>query len=689
MHPTDPGRSGWLSGSLLLMTIGGVLIVLSSPAGGEVPGLWPAGLASASLILAGRHRLAVVAPLIGVLATASFLIGGLSFGISISFGLGVLIEALIVWRVMVREDAPESLPPLRTDADLRRFLGAILLASAVGAVVAGAAAFLFLDNRWWFVGLTVGVSHLATHIVVVPFATRLVTYDAPAGVPERTLLTGILAVLALVVFLTEGLPVLVLVVVPLLVWSATRCAPRVALVYLVLVLVLAVLVTGLERGPFVAMALSSQDQPGDAEMLALGVFALVCGSIVLPLLLRVGHEIAAAAVATAERDLLQHVLDGTRDAATIVTDAAGVITRFPAGAVAVLGHSSEQMVGRHVSALLSESSLRDKISDLGVDHDLRSMMAGLLASPRKGAVVRLLTADGRKRDHRITVGRLQDHRGADSGFVLTIDDITDRLESHRTMEEAVDRMTRLDGLKDTFISGVSHELRTPVASMIGYLELLDDGDFGVLLPAQSKVVQRVASNGERLLGLLDELLALSRLESAAPMTMKWVDLSVVVREGAYDLGPAATAAGLTMEISGVEDPVWVRGDRDMLRRVVGNLGQNAIKFTPAPGRIDVHVAEEDGVASIAVTDTGMGIARDEQDQLFTRFFRSSAALDQAIPGSGLGLTICEAIMARHGGGIVVESEEGEGSTFLAWIPLRKPTGAAARVDVGAGDPGEP
>jgi len=117
------------------------------------------------------------------------------------------------------------------------------------------------------------------------------------------------------------------------------------------------------------------------------------------------------------------------------------------------------------------------------------------------------------------------------------------------------------------------------------------------------------------------------------------------------------------------DPVPFLGDRDMLERVVINLVGNAVKFTPADGRVGVRLLIDPDHAVIEVSDTGIGIPQDEQERLFSRFFRSSLAQQQAIPGSGLGLSIAHSIIEQHGGAMSVESEPGVGTTFRVSLPL--------------------
>lgn len=255
-------------------------------------------------------------------------------------------------------------------------------------------------------------------------------------------------------------------------------------------------------------------------------------------------------------------------------------------------------------------------------------------------------------------------------------DTRDQYEESR--DEHVRRLEELDRQKDDFVSTVSHELRTPLASIVGYTEMLCDGDGGELAPPQLRLVSVVQRNADRLRGLIEDLLILSRIEAKelesdhAPMR-----LDRTVADVLESLGPVASRAHLTLHQH--LTPAMVEGDALQLERVITNLVSNAIKFTPAGGSVTVTLTTETGAsdaadpgggaAILSVSDTGIGIPDDEQQHLGTRFFRASTAQQASIPGSGLGLSIVQAIAGSHGGGLDFESVPGEGTTFRVTLPL--------------------
>ncbi|MFE5752344.1 ATP-binding protein [Streptomyces massasporeus] len=241
----------------------------------------------------------------------------------------------------------------------------------------------------------------------------------------------------------------------------------------------------------------------------------------------------------------------------------------------------------------------------------------------------------------------------------------------------VHKLRALDQAKSDFLSTVSHELRTPLTSIVGYIELLKDEDTGPLSPPQARMLDVVDRNANRLRALIEDLLTLSRIESGAFTSHKTpIDLRQLVTSAADAMRPAAGAASVGLETYCPEQPLVLDADGEQLDRVLMNLLSNAVKFTRSGGTVSVRADAQDGEAVLSVSDTGIGIPAAEQEKLFQRFFRASNATEQAIPGTGLGLTIVHTIVANHGGRTQVRSEEGRGTTITTWLPLRGTDGAA-------------
>jgi len=248
-----------------------------------------------------------------------------------------------------------------------------------------------------------------------------------------------------------------------------------------------------------------------------------------------------------------------------------------------------------------------------------------------------------------------DDRGGFLGRIWTLREVTQQRE--------------LDRLKDDFVATVSHELRTPLTSMMGFLEMIREGEAGELNDEQKRFLAIVYRSSERLQRLVGDLLFVARLDAnGLQLQFGEAQLDEIVRDTVESTAALARARGV--ELVAELDPVPpVTGDRERLAQLIGNLVSNALKFTPAGGRVIARTFLDGSYAVVEIQDTGIGIPRAEQSRLFQRFFRSSTATEQAIPGTGLGLVISKAIAEAHGGTIGVTSAPGEGTCFRVQIPL--------------------
>jgi signal transduction histidine kinase len=231
-----------------------------------------------------------------------------------------------------------------------------------------------------------------------------------------------------------------------------------------------------------------------------------------------------------------------------------------------------------------------------------------------------------------------------------------------------ERLREVDGLKDDLIALVSHELRTPLTSIVGYLELVQEDEDELKEEHRNhlKVVQR---NAHRLLGLVSDLLFAAQVQAGRVTLEKdLVGVSELLDEAVAGALPAAAERQIDMTVR-TGGNAQVIGDRQRLAQVFDNLLSNALKFTPPNGSVVVSMSARDTSVLIEVSDTGLGISPADQKKLFTRFFRTEAAMQKAIKGTGLGLSIVKAIVEGHGGEITVESAEGRGSTFRIVLPL--------------------
>ena len=218
--------------------------------------------------------------------------------------------------------------------------------------------------------------------------------------------------------------------------------------------------------------------------------------------------------------------------------------------------------------------------------------------------------------------------------------------------------------KDEFFGLVSHELRTPLTSIIGYAELLTEIEAENLSDQGRRFLEVIERNSRRELSLVGDLLLLSKITSGKfEIEVGTADLTAIAESTLEAARPAADKAGIVLSLEAEGGTPLVAGDAHRLTQVVENLISNAIKFTPNGGRVAVRIARAGRGVMVEVSDTGIGIARDDLGRLFERMYRAPQPQRRQIRGTGLGLTIVKAIVDAHGAAIGVESEPGEGSTF--------------------------
>lgn len=374
----------------------------------------------------------------------------------------------------------------------------------------------------------------------------------------------------------------------------------------------------------------------------------------------------------------EHLLRAPIDTAIVCIDRQGRITLANAGAESVLGRTAAQMVGTPFIRILSAAELAEWARGLRVKPDFASLLAQALdAGPRDWHWL----GDGTSTLVSMELSQIVDNSGILIGYLCVANDVTETRTRQQLLVDAldkerhvVDRLRELDSTKDHFVTTVSHELRTPVATIVGYTEMLTAGELGDLTPAQVKAMEAVNRNGERLVTLVDNLLALAGVggESVGSPKVR-VDLVEIAKEAERHTGGLLQGRRLSAIFSFPGRPVPVHGERRQLALALSNLLSNSIKFTEDGGEIRCTITCTDEHAVLEVGDNGLGIPQDEQDHLFTRFWRSSTAVDRHIQGTGLGLATAQAIVAAHSGSITVESGHLSGTTVRVTLPLVRET----------------
>jgi two-component system phosphate regulon sensor histidine kinase PhoR len=253
---------------------------------------------------------------------------------------------------------------------------------------------------------------------------------------------------------------------------------------------------------------------------------------------------------------------------------------------------------------------------------------------------------------------LLDASGRRAGAVVVLHDVTE--------------LRRLEQVRRDFVANVSHELKTPLTAIRGLVETVIDDE--QMEPATARrFALKIRDQVARLSTLVTDLLTLARAESTqVPRERPVIDLAAPVRECARRFAPLSAAEGVELVLSLPDEPIPLRADEEDLRQIVGNLLDNAIKYTPAGGRVDLGVVPGTSEVTIEVRDTGIGIEPRDQDRVFERFYRVDKARSRELGGTGLGLSIVKHLVQSLDGAISLESAPGRGSRFRVRLPLARP-----------------
>jgi len=281
---------------------------------------------------------------------------------------------------------------------------------------------------------------------------------------------------------------------------------------------------------------------------------------------------------------------------------------------------------------------------------------------------------------------------------LTFAELT---EHNARLSRAVARLEELDRLKSNFLATMSHELRTPLTSVIGYAEMMAEGLAGPITQDQREYLTTILGKADQLLSLITAVLDVSSLESGQlALERATLSLTDLVASELATFAPQAGRRGIAIQLDACPDAVVV-GDRRKIRQVVSSLVSNAVKFTPDRGKVGVALrrgplaahepagrGDDAPAIQLVVSDSGIGISRDQVAKIFEPFFQVDSSSTRAFGGTGLGLTLAKAYVEAHGGRIWVDTAPGQGSTFTATFPATFPAPfpAPRAADGGRGDP---
>jgi PAS domain S-box-containing protein len=378
-----------------------------------------------------------------------------------------------------------------------------------------------------------------------------------------------------------------------------------------------------------------------------------------------------------EADQLRMLVQGATDYAIFMLDATGHVATWNTGAKRLKGYRADEIVGKHFSTFYPE-----KAKATGwPEHELK-VAAAEGRFEDEGWRVR---KDGSTFWANVVISALKDESGALRGFTKVTRDLTERrrreedlrklsseLEQRvkeRTAElsAANEALKERDRQKDDFIAMLAHELRNPLAPITNALRLLQLKKDEATVDAVRQMVGRQVG---QLSHLVNDLLDAARIRAGKiKLRSELVDLAQLARIAANDQRSTFEEASVALTVDAPETPVWVWGDWTRLTQVVGNLLQNAVKFTPPGGKVTVTVRPNGQYAKVAVADTGSGIPVELLPRLFTPFAQAEQGLARTEGGLGLGLALVKGLTELHGGEVDVESGgSGKGSTFTLRLP---------------------
>jgi PAS domain S-box-containing protein len=335
----------------------------------------------------------------------------------------------------------------------------------------------------------------------------------------------------------------------------------------------------------------------------------------------------------------------------------GVLTTDNLKNVALANPAFLKMIG---SSRTSAQGL--SVSEITSEPAILEMIDQALAQPAESfaEIKSEIIINGKKSGQETILGAtcipFRDRLGRNLGTVTVLNDIT--------------TLKKLDQVKSDFVSMVAHEIKSPLNSILMLLDNVKSGLAGELTEKQEEIIGRVSDRIRSLVSLSSELLDLAKIESGLIHQEREVlDLCKLIEEQVSFYKEKAAAKSIALEIAGKKGMAEVMGNRINLQEVLSNLISNAIRYTPEGGSITVSAGRQDDCVVLKVSDTGYGIAADELENIFKRFYRVKTEQTRSISGTGLGLSIVKSIVEAHHGRIKVDSEPGKGTTFSVYLPV--------------------
>ena len=398
------------------------------------------------------------------------------------------------------------------------------------------------------------------------------------------------------------------------------------------------------------------------------------------------------------RSLIESNID-----ALMMTDPRGIISDVNQQMMALTGCTRDELIGAPCKNFFTDPVRADAaIRRVLTENKVSNYELTVCARNGEETVVSYNAATFHDRDRKL------------QGVFAAARDVTERKRFERTLEEKNIELEHASRMKSGFLATMSHELRTPLNAIIGFSEVLKDGLIGQMTESQHEYIGDIFASGQHLLSLINDILDLSKVEAGMmALELEAVDLNSLLANSLSIVREKAAAQRIRLELEVGEDLGVPLLDMRKTKQIVYNLLSNAVKFSANGGRVTLSARrvqrstvgtlpgvwsvqsfpladnEFDDFLEICVSDSGIGISKENMAKLFQAFSQIDSSLARKFEGTGLGLAMVKQLAELHGGAVAVASAQGEGARFAAWLPLRTQAQAGTALPLSTGGPGLP
>jgi PAS domain S-box-containing protein len=362
------------------------------------------------------------------------------------------------------------------------------------------------------------------------------------------------------------------------------------------------------------------------------------------------------------------IVENIEDYAIFMLDTTGYVVNWNKGAQKLKGYKPSEIIGKHFSIFYPEKDRQNKKPEQALNI--------CLAEGRVETEGWRMRKDGTRFWASVVITCLYDENGVHKGYAKITRDLTERKkyedklnDTNKKLEASYHELEVLSATKDEFVSLASHQLRTPATGVKQYLGLLINGYVGELTERQLDFLQKAYMSNDRQLEIVNDLLQVAQLDAGKVVLNKLnTNIGNLVADIIDEQIDSFKNRRQSVEFHPPNKDIIARIDPSRIRMVLENLVDNASKYTPDKGKIEVAINEGKDRINVVVSDNGVGIDKKDQHKLFEKFSRIQNDLTRNVYGSGLGLYWASKIIKLHGGAIEVQSAAGKGSAFILYLP---------------------